>query len=324
MKIIKLTKTGGGNYTVLNIDRNNTLKKGITNGMIEMNKAFKIIWNTARVGYVVASEMQRAHGKTSRVKTVGAFALAGALALSATVTAKTITNDSISEETTTKLISGDGELNIETAGDLRQLAEALKTGKLDAIRAALGVGSNAAGSTVTLVGAAGGNQYFDDTTLNLLKTAILFKPKLAAIYEKLVHQTVSTDKKPVVADKGTQVVIGENNQTPLILGLTGADNIINVGAEFGFQPHEMGVTPFRLSGGQKRLVSIACILAMEPEVILLDEPTTALDPASVDRLTKTIESLQIAKLIVSHDYAFLKRVCGRIVTIRDAQILALE
>lgn len=171
MKIIKLTKTGGGNYHALNIDRNNTLKKGITNGMIEMNKAFKIIWNTARVGYVVASEMQRAHGKTSRVKTVGAFALAGALALSATVTAKTITNDSISEETTTKLISGDGELNIETAGDLRQLAEALKTGKLDAIRAALGVGSNAAGSTVTLVGAAGGNQYFDDTTLNLLKTA---------------------------------------------------------------------------------------------------------------------------------------------------------
>lgn len=242
MKIIKLTKTGGGNYPALNIDRNNTLKKGITNGMIEMNKAFKIIWNTARVGYVVASEMQRAHGKTSRVKTVGAFALAGALALSATVTAKTITNDSISEETTTKLISGDGELNIETAGDLRQLAEALKTGKLDAIRAALGVGSNAAGSTVTLVGAAGGNQYFDDTTLNLLKTAILFKPKLAAIYEKLVHQTVSTDKKPVVADKGTQVVIGENNQTTLILGLTGADNIINVGAEFGFQPHEMGVT----------------------------------------------------------------------------------
>ena len=84
---------------------------------------------------------------------------------------------------------------------------------------------------------------------------------------------------------------------------------------------------FRLSGGQKRLVSIAFILAMEPEVILLDEPTTALDPASVDRLTKTIktiESLQIAKLIVSHDYAFLKRVCGRMVTIRDAQILALE
>ena len=96
-----------------------------------MNKAFKIIWNTARGGYVVASEMQRAHGKTSRVKTAAAFALAGALALSATVTAKTITNDSISEETTTKLIYGDGELNIETAGDLRQLAEALKTGKLD-------------------------------------------------------------------------------------------------------------------------------------------------------------------------------------------------
>lgn len=178
MKTIKLTKTGGGDYPALNIDRNNTLKKGITNGMIEMNKAFKIIWNTARGGYVVASEMQRAHGKTSRMKTAAVFALAGALALSASVTAKTITNDSIGEETTTKLISGDGELNIETAGDLRQLAEALKTGKLDAIRAALGVGSNAAGSTVTLVGAAGGNQYIDDNTLKILNYAKILKPNL--------------------------------------------------------------------------------------------------------------------------------------------------
>lgn len=242
MKTIKLTKIGGGDYPALNIDRNNTLKKGITNGMIEMNKAFKIIWNTARGGYVVASEMQRAHGKTSRVKTVAAFALAGALVLSTTVTAKTITNDSIGEETTTKLISGDGELNIETAGDLRQLAEALKTGKLDQIREALGVGSNAAGSTVTLVGAAGGNQYIDDNTLKILKLAKPFEPKLEPIYEKLDLQTVSTDKGPVVADKGTQIVVGENNKTPLILGLTGADNVINVGAKFLYQPHEMRVT----------------------------------------------------------------------------------
>lgn len=194
-----------------------------------MNKAFKIIWNTARGGYVVASEMQRAHGKTSRVKTAAAFALAGALALSATVTAKTITNDSISEETTTKLIYGDGELNIETAGDLRQLAEALKTGKLDAIRAALGVGSNAAGSTVTLVGAAGGKQYIDDNTLEILDAAKSFKSELKSIYEKLVQQTVSTDKRPVVTENGTQVIVGEKDQTPLVLGLTGADNVFNLG-----------------------------------------------------------------------------------------------
>lgn len=194
-----------------------------------MNKAFKIIWNTARGGYVVASEMQRAHGKTSRVKTAAAFALAGALALSASVTAKTITNDSISEETTTKLVSGNGQLNIETAGDLRQLAEALKTGKLDAIRAALGVGSNAAGSTVTLIGAAGGKQYIDDNTLEILDTAKSFKSELKPIYEKLVQQTVSTDKRPVVTENGTQVIVGEKDQTPLVLGLTGADNVFNLG-----------------------------------------------------------------------------------------------
>lgn len=209
-----------------------------------MNKAFKIIWNTARGGYVVASEMQRAHGKTSRVKTAAAFALAGALALSATVTAKTITNDNIQKETTTKLVSGDGELYIETAGDLRQLAEALKTGKLDVIRAALGVGSNAAGSTVTLVGAAGGKQYIDDNTLEILDAAKSFKSELKSIYEKLVQQTESTDKRPVVTENGTQVIVGEKDQTPLVLGLTGADNVINLGAEVPilFQPHEMEVT----------------------------------------------------------------------------------
>lgn len=163
------------------------------------------------------------------MKTAAAFALAGALALSASVTAKTITNDSISEETTTKLVSGNGQLNIETAGDLRQLAEALKTGKLDAIRAALGVGSNAAGSTVTLIGAAGGKQYIDDNTLEILDTAKSFKSELKPIYEKLVQQTVSTDKRPVVTENGTQVIVGEKDQTPLVLGLTGADNVFNLG-----------------------------------------------------------------------------------------------
>lgn len=239
MKTIKLTKIGGGDYPALNIDRNNTLKKGITNGMIEMNKAFKIIWNTARGSYVVASEMQRAHGKTSRVKTTAAFALAGALALSATVTAKTITNDSISEETTTKLISGDGELNIETAGDLRQLAEALKTGKLDQIREALGVGSNAAGSTVTLVGAAGGKQYIDDGTLTFLKkvteSPLLSShpqmPALKLVYEKLVHQSKPTSEDEVIKESGTKVIVGESGQTPLVLGLTGADNVLNMGID---------------------------------------------------------------------------------------------
>ena len=135
-------------------------------------------------------------------------------------------------------------MNIETAGDLRQLVEALKTGKLDAIRAALGVGSNAAGSTVTLVGAAGGKQYIDDNTLEILEAAKSFKSELKSIYEKLVQQTESTDKRPVVTENGTQIIVGEKDQTPLVLSLTGADNVINLGAEVPifFQLHEMEVT----------------------------------------------------------------------------------
>lgn len=173
------------------------------------------------------------------MKTAAAFALAGALALSATVTAKTITNDNIREETTTKLVSGDGELNIETAGDLRQLAEALKTSKLDAIRAALGVGSNAAGSTVTLVGAAGGKQYIDDGTLTFLKkvtespllSSLPQMPALKLVYEKLVHQSKPTSWDEIIKESGTKVIVGESGQTPLVLGLTGADNVLNMGID---------------------------------------------------------------------------------------------
>ena len=94
--------------------------------------------------------------------------------------------------------------------------------------------------------------------------------------------------------------------------------------ELSLSPDVLEAYPFQLSGGMRQRVIIALATFMSPSVVLADEPTTALDPASVDRLTKTIESLQIAKLIVSHDYEFLKRVCGRMVTIRDAQILALE
>ena len=147
--------------------------------------------------------------------------------------------------------------------------------------------------------------------------------------ERPQTMSLSLEGVPVTAQKDFQRLrrkVGCVMFGPLNLGLSYAQartRALDVLSMLGIANLAESIS-FRLSGGQKRLVSIACILAMEPEVILLDEPTTALDPASVDRLTKTIESLQIAKLIVSHDYAFLKRVCGRMVTIRDAQILALE
>lgn len=60
----------------------------------------------------------------------------------------------------------------------------------------------------------------------------------------------------------------------------------------------------KLSGGEKRLVTLATVLAMEPEVLILDEPTNALDPSNHARLVEILKGLDQAILLVSHDPEF--------------------
>ncbi|CCO23542.1 energy-coupling factor ABC transporter ATP-binding protein [Maridesulfovibrio hydrothermalis] len=67
---------------------------------------------------------------------------------------------------------------------------------------------------------------------------------------------------------------------------------------------------YRLSGGEKKLVSLATVLAMQPEALVLDEPTNDLDPAMRERLIEILNSLDVAMLVVSHDLDFLKQVTG--------------
>jgi cobalt/nickel transport system ATP-binding protein len=80
----------------------------------------------------------------------------------------------------------------------------------------------------------------------------------------------------------------------------------------------------RLSGGEKRLVSLASVLAMRPEVLLLDEPTNALDEAHLARLTEILNSLPIAMVIVSHDRSFIEKLATRAVSLREGSLVAAE
>jgi cobalt/nickel transport system ATP-binding protein len=76
----------------------------------------------------------------------------------------------------------------------------------------------------------------------------------------------------------------------------------------------------KLSGGEKRLVTLATVLAMEPEVLLLDEPTNALDPENEARLVEIIQGLPQAILLVSHSADFRKVITNSEVQILDGQI----
>jgi cobalt/nickel transport system ATP-binding protein len=74
-------------------------------------------------------------------------------------------------------------------------------------------------------------------------------------------------------------------------------------AALGLEGFENRVT-HKLSGGEKRLVSLAAVLAMQPDVLLLDEPTNALDSPTRERLIRTLQGLPQAMVIVSHDRDF--------------------
>ena len=79
---------------------------------------------------------------------------------------------------------------------------------------------------------------------------------------------------------------------------------------------------YRLSGGQKRLASIATVLALRPQVLLLDEPTLALDPRNRRGVIRALGALSCAKLIATHDLDFVLEACTRVAIVGNGHIVA--
>ena len=77
-----------------------------------------------------------------------------------------------------------------------------------------------------------------------------------------------------------------------------------------------------LSAGEKRRVALACVLAMEPEILVLDEPTNDLDPRARRETIKLVRSLEQTKLIAAHDLEFILETCDRVAVIDDGQVVA--
>ena len=79
---------------------------------------------------------------------------------------------------------------------------------------------------------------------------------------------------------------------------------------------------WKMSGGEKKLVCIAVMLATEPEILIMDEPTNSLDPYNRKRLIDTVNSLDKATLIASHDLDMILDTCDRAVLLSDGKIIA--
>lgn len=78
---------------------------------------------------------------------------------------------------------------------------------------------------------------------------------------------------------------------------------------------------YHLSGGQKKLASIATILSMKPDILIFDEPTVALDPKNRRRFIEVLNSLQGTKVVTSHDLDLIYDTCNRTALIADGKII---
>jgi cobalt/nickel transport system ATP-binding protein len=80
--------------------------------------------------------------------------------------------------------------------------------------------------------------------------------------------------------------------------------------------------PHHLSFGQRRRVAVATVLAMRPEILVLDEPSSNLDPASRRELAAILRSLPVTVLMVTHDLPYALELCPRSVILDDGRIAA--
>ena len=100
------------------------------------------------------------------------------------------------------------------------------------------------------------------------------------------------------------------------------ENALNI---VGIAPELYEKSPFELSGGQKRRVAIAGVLAMQPDILILDEPAAGLDPRGRDEILNQIkhmhETLNITVILVSHSMEDIARLVQRILVINHGEIV---
>ena len=144
----------------------------------------------------------------------------------------------------------------------------------------------------------------------------MLRSKVGLVFQYPEHQLFETD---VFSD----VCFGPKNlglsQKEVQLRAYEALKLVGLEDEYFYQ------SPFDLSGGQKRRVAIAGVLAMKPEVLILDEPTAGLDPKGrdeiLDQIAKLKEQMGITVVLVSHSMDDVARYVDRIIVMNKGSVM---
>jgi cobalt/nickel transport system ATP-binding protein len=111
---------------------------------------------------------------------------------------------------------------------------------------------------------------------------------------------------------------------PRQLGISGAaldERVARVLAQVGLAGFERR-QPHRLSGGEKRRVGLAGLLAYEPKVLVFDEPTSGLDPRARRQFISVLQGLSAARLVATHDLAMVAETCTRTILLDGGRVVA--
>ena len=171
-----------------------------------------------------------------------------------------------------------------------------------------------------------------DTVIVAIKEAVPDGTvKKGEVARAVVVRTVKEVRRRVgivFQDPDDQLFLGTVRQDvafgPANLGVKGADLDRRVMEAL----EKVGMTdfvdrpPHHLSYGQRRRVAVATVLAMEPEILVLDEPSSNLDPASRRELAEILLSLDVTILMVTHDLPYALQLCPRSVILDDGMVVA--
>jgi len=176
-------------------------------------------------------------------------------------------------------------------------------------------GSNGSGKTTLLhiimglVKPLSGRLKIFDRQVNEEKDFLPVRRKIGLLFQDADDQLFS----PTVLE---DVAFG-----PLNLGKTREEAIeisLKTLEYLGLKGFEEKIT-FKLSGGEKRLVSLATVLAMKPKILLLDEPTTGLDDKTKSRLMEVLLNLDLSYIIISHEIDFLLKTTDHIYALKNGK-----
>lgn len=177
------------------------------------------------------------------------------------------------------------------------------------------VGQNGAGKSTLLKLLVGlemafhGNIYINEIPLNRDNLSLI-RQKIGYVFQDSNHQLFMPNVYEDVAF------------APRNFQLSNLEERVNLALEQVGILHLKHQATHHLSGGEKKLVCLATILSVSPEILLLDEPSSALDSKNRRNLIRILNQLSQIKLIISHDLDFILETCQRVIVLYNGKIVA--